>query len=184
MARKAVLVGGKREDIIYAAMQLFLENGYEATSVRMILDKVNGEVGMFYHYFKSKDELFEKVVERFFEDYRMHFIQITKECRTKEEFVECFMKQYEVSMKKFHELSKNMHWTIQNAMSARTIEELKPVVWDLVDKWRGRNTESLDIVAGQVLYAISATIHSQSFIVMTAEGKKKTLMDLINRLLI
>ena len=51
MARKALLTGGKRDEIIYAAMELFFENGYEATSVRMILDKVNGEVCMFYHYF-------------------------------------------------------------------------------------------------------------------------------------
>lgn len=43
----------------------------------MILDKVNGEIGMFYHYFKSKDELFQKVVESFFKDYRNHFIQLT-----------------------------------------------------------------------------------------------------------
>lgn len=183
MARKAVLEGGKRDEIISSAMQLFLENGYEATSVRMILDKVNGEVGMFYHYFKSKDELFQKVVERFFEDYRTQFIQITEECNSMEEFFERLLKQHEVSMKKFHGLSENMHWTIQYSMSARTIEELKPVVWNLVDKWRSRCTEPLDIVAGQLLYGVSATIHSQSFTLMTANEKKQTLIDLANRLL-
>ena len=67
MPKKAILEGGKRDEIVYAAMQLFFEKGYEATSVRMILDKVHGEVGMFYHYFKSKEELFQKVVERFFQ---------------------------------------------------------------------------------------------------------------------
>lgn len=183
MARKAVLVGGKREEIIYSAMQLFFENGYEATSVRMILDKVNGEVGMFYHYFRSKDELFQKVVERFFEDYRTQFIQITKECNSKEEFFERFLEQYEVSMKKVHGLSGNIHWTIRYAMSARTIEEMKPVIWNLVDKWRSRSTEPLDIVAGQLLYGVSATIHSQSFGLMTENDKKQTLIDLANRLL-
>lgn len=66
MPRKPVLEGGKRDEIISTAMQLFFENGYEATSVRMILDRVGGEVGMFYHYFKSKEELFQKVVDRFF----------------------------------------------------------------------------------------------------------------------
>ena len=40
MARKAVLEGGKRDEIIDAATELFFENGYEATSVRMIMDKV------------------------------------------------------------------------------------------------------------------------------------------------
>ena len=59
MARKAVLEGGKREEIITAAEQLFFTEGFEKTSVRMILEKVGGEVGMFYHYFKSKEELFD-----------------------------------------------------------------------------------------------------------------------------
>ena len=52
MARKAVLTGGKRDEIIDIAMKLFFENGYEATSVRMIMNEVGGEIGMFYHYFK------------------------------------------------------------------------------------------------------------------------------------
>lgn len=183
MPKKAILEGGKRDEIINAAMQLFFENGYEATSVRMILDKVNGEIGMFYHYFKSKDELFQKVVERFFGDYRKHFIQITEECGSKEQFVERFLEYYEASMRKFNSLSGNMHWTIQYAMAARTIEELKPAVMGLVEKWGCRSTEPLDMVAGQVVYGVSATLHAQSFEAMSADGKKQALMDLVNRLL-
>ena len=70
MARKPVLTGGKRDEIIKTATALFFEKGYEATSVRMIMEIVNGEIGMFYHYFKSKEELFDRVVEKFFDDYR------------------------------------------------------------------------------------------------------------------
>ena len=55
MARKAVLQGGKRDEIIKVATKQFFENGYEETSIRSILNDVGGEVGMFYHYFKSKD---------------------------------------------------------------------------------------------------------------------------------
>ena len=69
MARKAVLQGGKRDEIINVATKQFFEKGYEETSIRSILNDVGGEVGMFYHYFKSKDELFQVVVERFFHQY-------------------------------------------------------------------------------------------------------------------
>ena len=58
MARKPAAEGGKKEALITTALKLFMENGYENTSVRMILNEVGGEVGMFYHYFKSKDALF------------------------------------------------------------------------------------------------------------------------------
>ena len=183
MSKKAILRGGKRDEIIYAAMQLFFEKGYEATSVRMILDKVDGEVGMFYHYFKSKDELFQTVVERFFENYREKLVWITEECSSKEQFFERMLEHYEDGMTKFYSLSGNIHWTIQYAMSARTIEEMKPAIMNLAEKWRSRNTDPIDILAGQLLYGISATLHSESFDSMPIEKKKQTLMELANRLL-
>lgn len=34
----------KKDEIIYATMKLFFENGYDATFVRMILNKVGGEM--------------------------------------------------------------------------------------------------------------------------------------------
>ena len=42
MARKAILEGGKRDEIIAAATTLFFTEGFESTSVRKILDRVGG----------------------------------------------------------------------------------------------------------------------------------------------
>ena len=49
MPRKAILEGGKRDEIIAVATKLFFTEGFEATSVRKILALVDGEIGMFYH---------------------------------------------------------------------------------------------------------------------------------------
>lgn len=183
MPRKPVLEGGKRDEIISTAMQLFFENGYEATSVRMILDRVGGEVGMFYHYFKSKEELFQKVVDRFFLDYQKQFEKIARHCDTKEEMVMKLLSHYENSIALYHKISPNMHWTISSAMSARTLEELKPIFCELADRWRTRKNEPIDIVAGQLLYAVSATIHSESFAAMALQDRQRTLCELLDRLL-
>ena len=171
MPKKAVLEGGKRDEIIYAAMELFFEKGYDATSVRMILDKVGGEVGMFYHYFKSK------------KDYRNSFIQLTGNCDSIESFVQSFFAHYQVSMEKFRTLSPNMHWTIQYSMAARTIDELKPVVISLIEKIGTKREEPLDIIAGQVVYSISATLHSESFIKLQADEGKEILINVMERLI-
>ena len=69
MARKPVLEGGKRDELIEAALALFFENGYENTSIRMIAARVGCEVGLFYYYFKNKDEAFEVAIDRFFSKY-------------------------------------------------------------------------------------------------------------------
>lgn len=183
MPKKAILEGGKRDEIIYSAMELFFEKGFDATSVRMILDKVGGEVGMFYHYFKSKSDLFQTVVECFFKNYRNSFIQLTENCDSIESFVQSFLPHYEVSMEKFRTLSPNMHWTIQYSMVARTIDELKPVVISLIEKIGTKREEPLDIIAGQVVYSISATLHSESFIKMQTDEGKQILVNVIKRLI-
>jgi AcrR family transcriptional regulator len=71
-ARRAAYRESLREDILDAARPLFARDGYEATSVRKIAQKLNCSPGILYHYFRDKDaimaaliqEAFEKLVER------------------------------------------------------------------------------------------------------------------------
>ncbi len=51
--------------MIEVAGRLFSEKGYESVSVRDILQEVNGAPGMFYYYFKSKQDIYLAVMETF-----------------------------------------------------------------------------------------------------------------------
>lgn len=172
MARKPVLSGGKKDEIIKTATALFFEKGYEATSVRMIMEIVNGEIGMFYHYFRSKEELFDRVVEKFFDDYREKFEDLVNEFKTPDDLVDSFLPLYEESMSKFALLRGNMHWTIQYAMSGKTIESMRPAIEKLLSSWNIKSDVPIDILAGQLLYGISATIHSKGFEELDDEKKR------------
>ena len=55
-----------RDEIVEAAFRLFLERGYEATSLARILDVVPYSKGAVYHHFANKDALLDAVIERFF----------------------------------------------------------------------------------------------------------------------
>ena len=183
MARKPVLVGGKRDEILDTAMKLFFENGYEATSVRLIMSEVGGEIGMFYHYFKSKEELFDRVTDRFFTGYEAKFGELISSCTSPEDFADRFLPLFSGSMGEFARLRDNMHWTIQYAMSGKTIFALKPAVADAISRW-GINTDvPLDILAGQLLYGISATIHSEDFAKMSEEEKKNCIRQFFCRMI-
>lgn len=52
-----------RELIIEKASQLFLQNGYDSTSINNILDAVDIGKGTLYHYFKSKEDVLDAVIE-------------------------------------------------------------------------------------------------------------------------
>ncbi|WP_051599260.1 TetR/AcrR family transcriptional regulator [Metaclostridioides mangenotii] len=51
----------RKNELLDVAEKLFIEKGYENTSVKDIYTKVNGSFGMFYHHFKSKEEVLEEV---------------------------------------------------------------------------------------------------------------------------
>lgn len=52
---------GKREALINAAADEFLEKGYEATAVSDIAARVGADRATFYYYFDSKEQLFEEI---------------------------------------------------------------------------------------------------------------------------
>lgn len=51
-------------EILDAAELLFIQKGYEKATVNDILEKVDIGKGTFYHYFKSKEEVMNAVIER------------------------------------------------------------------------------------------------------------------------
>lgn len=55
----------RKEELIDIAIKLFMENGYENTSVKSLYTEVNGSFGMFYHHFKSKEEIFEAAMNKY-----------------------------------------------------------------------------------------------------------------------
>lgn len=54
----------RRDVFLDAAQRLILERGYEGTSVQDVLQEASTSKGAFYHYFDSKGDLLNSVVER------------------------------------------------------------------------------------------------------------------------
>lgn len=54
----------RRNDILNAATDLFVAKGYAKTTVVDILEAVGISKGAFYHYYKSKEEVLDAVIER------------------------------------------------------------------------------------------------------------------------
>ena len=56
--------------ILSVSLELFVTNGYAATSVRDIAKRANVSPGLMFHYFRSKDELLQAHVKRMSEGMR------------------------------------------------------------------------------------------------------------------
>jgi len=58
----------RREEILKVAQHLFLTKDYEKTTMIEIMDTLEIAKGTIYHYFKSKEALFEAVIENIVEE--------------------------------------------------------------------------------------------------------------------
>ena len=61
----------RRTEIIDAAEELFLKNGYNETAVSDIVKKVGVSQGTFYYYFKSKEDILNAIIDRYTNDIKV-----------------------------------------------------------------------------------------------------------------
>lgn len=53
----------RKEEILTAALDLFIRRGYAATKISDIAKNVGMSVGLLFHYFESKEKLYESLVQ-------------------------------------------------------------------------------------------------------------------------
>ena len=53
----------RRQDILMAGLELFIHKGFAATKISDIAAMVNMSVGLLFHYFKSKEHLYEELIK-------------------------------------------------------------------------------------------------------------------------
>ncbi len=59
----------RRREIVAAARELFEKQQYEKTTMKDVMNKLGIAKGTIYHYFKSKEELLEAVIENSVDEY-------------------------------------------------------------------------------------------------------------------
>ena len=60
-------MGGTKENILHTALRLFARDGYEAVSVSAIAGELGMTKGALYKHYKSKRDLFGRIVERIYQ---------------------------------------------------------------------------------------------------------------------
>ena len=132
MARKGMIT---RENIITAAEKVFLKNGYEKTSVKMILEEAHVVTGSFYHFFPSKEALFEAVTERFLAGYTERVTSILHDDNLGiTQIIEGLFHELQETADRYYSTlqADHLHWTVQLALHEKTLEALvEPLAYSL-----------------------------------------------------
>ena len=68
----------RKREILDTALDLFAEEGYEAASLRDIAKRMGITPGLVYHYFDSKQKLFDEAMERYVEECAAGFTSVLR----------------------------------------------------------------------------------------------------------
>ncbi len=80
MARVVKKPEERRREIVSASRDLFLKQDYENTTMQDVMTTLRIAKGTAYHYFRSKEELLEAVVEDMVADYIAEVEKVLNEC--------------------------------------------------------------------------------------------------------
>lgn len=189
MKRNVKLPEIRKQELITAALKLFYANGYEKTSIRDILDEVGGEVGMFYHYFKSKDEIFELAVEYFLNEYVADFSEVSSyDSKSFQQRLDSLITLQSEAIIKYKNIwSDKIHWSMASAIYKKTLERLIPYVEALISMAINNNeislkTENVNIheITLFLIYGISGVLHEKPLTELTQTELMKKQQDIRN----
>ena len=134
MPRKPMYDGGTKNKIIEVGSAMFFQNGFNGTSIRSIMREVGGEIGLFYYYYKTKDDLFTDVLDNFFEPYKKDFAALVEETKTKPyrsllRFFSYIKKEVRAFREKY---DANMHRTVRWAIREQTLTVIEPYIEEII----------------------------------------------------
>lgn len=135
MPRKQMFEGGTKNKILEVGGRLFFENGFDGTGVRAIMKEVDADVGVFYYYYKNKDELFDDVLDKFFMEYRAGFASVVEKA-SKKPFLALyeFFDYVQLITKEFREKYEGkMHRTVRWAIREQTLTEMEPYIEKIIN---------------------------------------------------
>ena len=186
--------GETKEKIITSATKLFMTNGYEATSVKMIIEEAGIVTGSFYHFFESKEILFEAVIESFLGKYTERIESILKqEQKTVDELADAFFTELQSSSKIYYDVlgGDKLHWTIQYALHVKTLEAMVQPLAEYLTKAESNglldkkmNVDNITL-SKILINGSEAIIHSDNSIEVKANrpGLKKELLEFWKKLI-
>lgn len=188
----------RKEEIINTAEELFISKGYENTSVNDIVDKVGVAKGLFYYYFKAKEEILNAISHKYiqFLSGRIRSIAENEEKNAVEklhQILETVISQFGLQSKGIKRLAalfnreKNM--AVHSRLATKTVEEVTPYILLILKQGLREDlfkTQYPEFVAEALLmWAVSLhnTVKIPIASISDAELKARAAEDMIERLL-
>lgn len=192
MARIAKKHDVRKNEILDVAQNLFYSQGFDKTSINQIIDQVGIAKGTIYHYFKSKYELLDAVVERLILQMREAVIPIIQDedLNAIDKFNMTFkvigqikFEKKEFMLELLRVMNREENIILRHKMITKSIELLTPIIAEIIKQGNEEglcNTE-YPVESAQYIMAISSYLNSKlSRIIIEIHEKKQDISVLVD----
>ncbi|URZ17428.1 TetR/AcrR family transcriptional regulator [Clostridium felsineum] len=121
-----------RNKIVDEALKEFLKSGYKDTSIRTIVKNAETSIGNFYKYFKSKEDLYETIVEPVYSRL-IQYVNRFFEVEVNEKMQEIFYSLSEEVIKIFEE-NRNELAVLLNSSKGSKYENCKKIFIEFITR--------------------------------------------------
>ena len=180
-----------KEKILTAATKVFLQYGFEAASIKMILQEADVVTGSFYHFFASKEILFENVIESFLLDYSNRISTIFQNNNLDlSEVIDRFIEELNRAAQTYFEVleGNKLHWTVQVALHEKTLQSMVVPIADYFSDMKSKgliksliNVDDITL-ANIIIKGFESIIHSPD-VITGKMNLRATLMEFLQRII-
>lgn len=177
----------RRQEILDTAMEVFMEKGYEAATMRDIAAAMQVVPGLCYRYFESKQVLYDTVIQQYVCDITAPMIRILEE---QEESIEEFLDKLERlflstdGKEKYHHFfHKKENHNLQMLMSVRLCETLEPYMESKLQRMNEKGLTKVDNIALTASYLLFGAVPVLENDELTSQVKASGLRILIEKIL-
>lgn len=178
----------RKQELVDIALAQFMEKGYEKTSIRSIVGQAGGEVGMFYHYFDSKEAIFQAVLEQYNADLIAEVTRLAAqdELNNFEAFLAAVLSGMEQSFQRYSVMQpQRPDVPMLLMLHQATLRKVLPLLCELLERciaWGEilKPTMETRLLGDFLLYGMSAILHDDQ--VKSMEDKQQAILALYRKL--
>lgn len=178
----------RRQEILDTAMEVFLEKGYEAATMRDIAAAMHVVPGLCYRYFESKQALYDTVIEQYVAEITRPMIQVLEE--TGEETLDGFLDRLTAlfirtdGREKYHHFfHKKENHGLQMLLSVRLCETVEPFMEDRLRRMKERGVIHIDNIPLTTSYMLFGSVPVLENDAFSSVEKASVIRSLIEKIL-
>jgi AcrR family transcriptional regulator len=146
----------RKKDILDASLKLFMENGYHKTTTYNIIELLDIGKGTFYHYFKSKEDVLDAIIDRFIEEviFETETIIGRKDLNAVQKLEMTAFKELEINFKHLPYLHKLKNIDIHSRVISKMIDNYTPVYFKIIQEGIDQNMFSSEYPYETIQFSI------------------------------